>query len=211
MDANQKAIHQYCADHSSSPLALLHELERETHLKTLAPQMMSGRLQGQFLHLLCKIHQPKQVLEIGTFTGYAAICMASALSENARLTTIEVNEELAPIINKYIEEANLESTINLLIGDAKEVIPALRESFDLVFIDAGKRDYQLYYDLILDKLNVGGLILIDNVLWSGKVVRKERDLDTQSLMDFNRMIQHDPRVENIILPLRDGLTIVRKK
>jgi predicted O-methyltransferase YrrM len=205
-----KALHAYCEAHSTAPSAVLNELERETHLKTLAPQMLSGRLQGQLLRMLSLIFQPKAILEIGTFTGYAAISMAEGLPDGSVLHTIEVNEEMEYLIRKYIDKAGLSNKIQLHIGDAEAIVPSLAETFDMAFIDAGKRDYAKFYEMVLDKIRPGGLILADNVLWSGKVLEKSNDQDTNMLKDFNRMIQEDVRVENVLLPVRDGLVIIRK-
>lgn len=205
------AIHDYSEAHTTPPDQVLYELERETHLKTLAPQMMSGHLQGFFLQMISQLKRPKTILEVGTFTGYASICLARGLADEGRLYTIEVNEELAYISNKYFDKAGLAEKINPIIGDATTVIPTLNTFFDLVFIDAGKMDYALHYDLVFEKINPGGLILADNVLWSGKVVNREYDKDTASIRAFNQKIQNDERVENILLPIRDGLIVARKK
>lgn len=206
-----KKWNAYCEEHSTPPSPILRELERETHLKTLAPQMLSGPIQGQFLRLLSLLMQPEKILEIGTFTGYAALCLAEGLPENGRLYTVEGNEEIAYITRKYIRKAGLEDKVELHIGDAKEWLPQLQETFDLVFIDAGKNDYALYYDLVIEKVRPGGLILADNVLWSGKVVAGEKDADTLAIQAFNEKILRDERVENLLLPLRDGLMIIRKR
>ena len=205
-------LNLYCEAHTTAQPAILHQLERETHLKTLAPQMLSGHLQGQFLAMLSKICRPRAILEIGAFTGYAAICLAQGLPEGGTLHTIEANPELEYLIRKYISLAGLDEKIHLHIGDAREVIPALPGPFDMVFIDAGKQDYIQYYDLVIDKVPRGGLIIADNVLWSGKVVSDEReqDQDAVSIHQFNEKVQRDERVENIMLPLRDGLLIARK-
>ena len=205
-------LNLYCEAHTTAQPAILHQLERETHLKTLAPQMLSGHLQGQFLAMLSKICRPRAILEIGAFTGYAAICLAQGLPEGGTLHTIEANPELEYLIRKYISLAGLDEKIHLHIGDAREVIPALPGPFDMVFIDAGKQDYIQYYDLVIDKVPRGGLIIADNVLWSGKVVSGERgqDQDAASIHQFNEKVQRDERVENIMLPLRDGLLIARK-
>lgn len=202
---------KYCEALSSPPDPLLQALERETHLKTLAPQMMSGHLQGQLLQLLCQLKQPKQILEIGTFTGYAALCMATGLPEGGLLHTIEANPELEYLIRKYIDQAGLQEKIQLYIGKAEEIIPDIKGNFDLVFLDAGKLDYPLFYDLVIDRMDSGGLIIADNVLWSGKVAQDIRDKDTQALHAFNQMVKDDPRVNNLILPIRDGLLIAQKK
>ncbi|NET33951.1 MAG: O-methyltransferase [Cyanothece sp. SIO1E1] len=202
---------KYCEALSTPPSPLLQALERETHLKTLAPQMMSGHLQGQLLQLLCQLKQPKQVLEIGTFTGYAALCMAAGLPQGGILHTIEANPELEYLIRKYIDQADLQEKIKLHIGKAEEIIPDIEGNFDFVFLDAGKLDYPRFYDLVIDRMNSGGVIIADNVLWSGKVVQDHRDKDTQALHAFNQMIKDDPRVNNLILPIRDGLLIAQKK
>ncbi len=205
-----KQLHAYCEAHTTPPVDVLHELERETHLKTLAPQMMSGRLQGQFLALLSKLMRPQAILEIGTFTGYAAICLAQGLAANGVLHTIEPNRELEHIIRKYVAKAGLEDKIQLHIGRAEQIIPTLDLRFDLVFIDAGKQQNALFYDLVFNKVNIGGLIIVDNVLWSGKVVNEADDADTQLIRAFNDKVHNDPRVENIMLPIRDGILMARK-
>lgn len=201
---------KYCEQHSTIPVPLLNDLERETNLKTLSPQMLSGHLQGQLLSLLVAIKQPKVVLEIGTFTGYTAISMAQSLPNGSILHAIEANEELEYIIRKYIHRAALENKIQLHIGDAKAIVPTLNLCYDLVFIDAGKKDNELYYDLVIDNVNQGGLILVDNVLWSGKVVQQQHDNDTRIIHNFNTKIQNDKRVHNVLLPLRDGLMLIQK-
>ena len=202
---------QYCEALSTPPSPLLIELERETHLKTLAPQMMSGHLQGSLLQLLCQLKQPKKVLEIGTFTAYATLCMAAGLPKDGQLHTIEANPELEYLIRKYIQRANFEEKIQLHIGKAEEVVPTLGGHFDFVFLDAGKLDYPHFYDLVIDRVNPGGLIVADHVLWSGKVIQKRKDKDTKALHAFNQKIQADTRVNNLILPIRDGLLIAQKK
>ncbi len=211
MNIKPKLLHAYCEAHTTPQSEVLYELERETNLKTLAPQMISGHLQGQFLTLVSQLQRPKAMLEIGTFTGYAAICLAQGLAEGGLLHTIEANRELEHIITKYITKAGLNDKIQLHLGKAEEIIPTLDVMFDLVFIDAGKQQNALFYDMILDKVNPGGLILIDNVLWSGKVVMGEQDPDTQVIRAFNDKVNNDERVENILLPIRDGLLIARKR
>ncbi|MBX2876190.1 MAG: O-methyltransferase [Saprospiraceae bacterium] len=205
------SLTQYCEALSTPPSPLMEALERETHLKTLAPQMLSGHLQGQLLQMLCQLKQPKQVLEIGTFTGYATLYMAAGLPEDGLIHTIEANPELEYLIRKYIEQAHFQDKIQLHIGKAEALIPELPGHFDFVFLDAGKLDYPLFYDLIIDRVTSGGLIIADNVLWSGKVVQNRQDKDTQALHAFNQKIQDDPRVNNLILPIRDGLLIAQKK
>ncbi|NUO00849.1 MAG: O-methyltransferase [Saprospiraceae bacterium] len=207
-----KQIHEYCEIHTSPLPEILSELERETHLKTLSPQMLSGRLQGQLLAFFSKIMAPKAILEIGTFTGYSAICLAQGLAENGVLHTIEVNPELEYLIRKYIDKAGLQAQIQLHIGRAQEVVPALKQqSFDLVFIDAAKQDYALFYDLVIDKIKPGGLLLADNILWDGKVLTPEQDHDAAVLHAFNCKVEADPRVEQLLLPVRDGLLVARKR
>jgi predicted O-methyltransferase YrrM len=205
------AIQYYCETHSGTPDKILYELERETGLKTLAPQMISGYLQGQLLQMLSSIARPKHILEVGTFTGYAAICLARGLAEGGRMDTIEVNPELAYIIHKYLKKAGLTQRVQLHIGDALEIIPQLPGTFDLIFLDAGKQHYPTYYELLIDRMPSGGLLLADNVLWSGKVLHEKHDADTAALHQFNEMIQTDERVEKLMLPLRDGLYLIRKK
>ena len=211
MNFSQKKIFNYCAKHTSPVSDVLIKLERETNLKTLAPQMASGEFQGKLLEILVRMSQPKNVLEIGTFTGYSSICIGYALPEGAVLQTIEVNRELQNIIQEHIELAGLSKKIKTHVGNALEIIPTLDMKFDMVFIDAGKRDYAVYYDSIIEKVNPNGIILADNVLWSGKVVDKNKDNDTRIIDDFNKKIFKDTRVENITLPIRDGLTIAIKK
>ena len=198
-------------DSHTSPVSdILARLERETHLKTLAPQMAAGPYQGKLIEMIVRMSRPKTVLEIGTFTGYSSICIGLALEEDGVLHTIEANRELQFISQKYIKEAGLENKIVSHVGDALSLIPTLDAKFDMVFIDAGKRDYAQYFDLIIDKINPNGIILADNVLWSGKVVDSKKDNDTNIIDAFNKKIHEDERVENITLPIRDGLTIAVK-
>ncbi len=211
MNFSLKKITDYCEKCTTLQPEHLYELERETNLKTLAPQMISGHYQGHLLKMFSKMIRPKYILEIGTFTGYAAQCLADGLVENGQLHTIEANEELRYIIENGFKKANLSEKITLHIGDAKKIIPTLDMVFDIVFIDAGKIDYSLYFDLIIDKVRSGGLIMADNVLWSGKVVMANQDKDTKALHDFNLKIQNDARVENTILPIRDGIMMMLKK
>lgn len=205
------AIEEYLEQHATPMDEVLHELYRETHLHAMNPRMASGPVQGRFLQLLCQLIQPKKVLEIGTFTGFATICMARGMGSDGLLTTIEANEEYEGVIRKYLAKAAVADRVRLIIGDAKEVIPTLEGGFDMVFIDADKISYHSYYDLVIEKLNPGGVILADNVLWEGKVLNvgtKERD--TKAIQAFNDKVQNDPRVENVLLPLRDGLMMIRK-
>lgn len=209
-DDYSQALNKYCEAHTSPIDEVLYNLERETYLKTLAPQMLSGHLQGRLLTMISQLVQPVVALEIGTFTGYSAICLARGLAPGGRLHTIEANRELAYIIRKYIHKAGLETQIQLHLGNALEIIPNIPGPLDLVFIDAGKQDYSTYFDLLIDRIRPGGLILADNVLWSGKVLNPDQDEDTSALHAFNRKVLADPRVETLILPLRDGLLMAKK-
>ena len=204
-------IYEYAEKHTTPDSAALQELIRETHLKTLSPRMLSGHLQGRLLSLLSHLIQPRRILEIGTFTGYSALCLAEGLASDGCVYALEANDELEYIIRKYMTETGFENKIKLLIGNALDIIPTIDETFDLVFIDAGKRDYPAYYDLVIDKVRSGGLIIADNILWSGKVLVEKKDADTKIIDEFNKKIHLDDRVENLLLPLRDGLMIARKK
>ncbi len=206
----QKKINAYCEAHTSWPLPELYDLERETHLRTLSPQMISGKVQGQLLSLLTSLAKPMYALEIGTFTGYASLCIAKGLPEGGVLHTIEVNPELAYICEKYFEKAMLAEKIIMHIGDARQIIPKIDGCFDLVFMDAAKFDYPTYFDLVIDRLNPGGLLIADNVLWDGKVVAKVMDADTMTIDAFNKKVHQDARVENVMLPVRDGVLVARK-
>jgi predicted O-methyltransferase YrrM len=207
---NQDDLYKYCENHSSPPLPVLKELERATHLRTLSPQMAAGPYQGVLLQFISNMIRPNRILEIGTFTGYSAICLAQGLTEDGILHTIEVNDEQEPIIREYIQKAGLEHKIQLHIGDALQLIPQLNERFDIIFLDAGKMDYRQYYELCLPKLKTGGFLLADNVLWTGRVLNEEKDATTTELRSFNLMVQQDPRVRNLLLPVRDGLTLIQK-
>ncbi len=206
----QKKINAYCEAHTTLPLPALYELERETHLRTLSPQMISGKVQGQLLALLTSLAQPKMALEIGTFTGYASLCIAQGLPPGGVLHTIEINPELAHISRKYFEKAGLADRIVAHVGDARQVIPSLGLNFDFVFLDAAEFDYQACYEMLVEKLNPGALLIADNVLWDGKVAANAKDADTVNIDQFNKMIHADPRVENLMLPVRDGVLVVRK-
>jgi caffeoyl-CoA O-methyltransferase len=210
MEFLPKKIDDYCEAHTTPDSEILNALVRDTHLKTLAPRMLSGHLQGRFLSLISKLMRPKRILEIGTFTGYSALCFTEGLADDGLLYALEANDELAYLIEKNIKKSGFQEKIVLKIGNALEIIPTLDEIFDLVFIDAGKRDYPAYYDLVIDKVRSGGLIMADNILWSGKVVEDKKDLDTQILDGFNKKIMTDPRVENVLLPLRDGIMMAYK-
>jgi predicted O-methyltransferase YrrM len=209
----QKEIDKYILNHIDPEDEILKELDRETNLNVLGARMISGHLQGQVLSLLSKLIRPKSILEIGTFTGYSAICLAKGLEEGGKLITIEIDDELENIAKRYFEKAGIQNLIVQKIGPALEIIPTLKETFDLVFIDAHKPEYPAYYDAIIDKVNKGGIIIADNTLWSGKVLESPADDDiaTHGIIQFNEMIKNDNRVEKVILPLRDGMTIIRKK
>ena len=205
-------IAEYCEAFTTPTPDLLIQLERETHLKTLAPQMLAGHLQGRLLSMISKLMRPDRILEIGTFTGYGALCLAEGLGDGGKLISLEINEELKPIIEKYIHQSPLANKIDVIFGDATEVIPTLNESFDLVLLDAGKLDYSRHYEMVLEKLKPGGVILADNVLWSGKVVLddKDNDEDTQAIIAFSNHVRNDKRVEVVMLPVRDGIYMIRK-
>jgi caffeoyl-CoA O-methyltransferase len=206
-------IENYILDHTDPESELLAELSRETQHKVLLSRMLSGHLQGKILEMISKMIGPKNILEIGTYTGYSAICLAQGLSANGKLHTIEINDELESFVRPFIEKSGLENKIQLHIGDAKEIIPKINCEFDLVFIDGDKRQYVDYYEIVMEKTKKGGFILADNVLWSGKVVTPLNPNDdyTAGILKFNDFVHHDPRVENVILPVRDGIMILRKK
>jgi len=213
MDFLPSEIEDYTIQHTQKEPELLNELNRETWEKVLTPRMLSGHFQGRVLSMLSQMIQPKNILEIGTYTGYSAICLAEGIQPNGVLHTIDINEELEPIVNRYIEKAELQNTIINHIGDAKDIIPTLPEKFDIVFIDADKLNYANYYDLVFDKVNNGGYIIADNVLWSGKVTQQKKDLDddTLALIAYSEKIYNDERVQNVLFPIRDGLMIAKKK
>ncbi|MCU4177486.1 O-methyltransferase [Carboxylicivirga sp. N1Y90] len=206
-------LEQYILDHIDEEGEVLKDLNRQTHVKMLQPRMLSGHLQGQILKMLCQMIKPTNVLEIGTYTGYSALSMAGGLEKEAHIDTIEINDELEPFISSFINKAGCGDKISLHIGDALEVIPTLDKKYDLVFMDGDKRLYNEYYDLIFDKLNSGAYILADNVLWDGKVVEdvNPNDTYTKGILDFNKKIKLDSRVEKVILPFRDGIFLIRKK
>jgi len=204
-------IARYVEHHTSPESDLLKQISRDTHAQVLMPRMLSGHVQGRFLSMISQFIQPKYILEIGTYTGYSAICLAEGLAPDGKLITIDVNEELENRVRIYFQKAGLEAKVDYRIGDAAKVIPTLDVMFDLVFIDADKENYSLYYDLVFDKVKVGGAILADNVLWSGKVTQTKMDKDTRALSEFNKKVNNDARVEALLLPLRDGIMMVRKK
>ena len=204
-------IENYAEMHTSPESDLLHDLNRQTNLQVLMPRMLSGHLQGAFLAMLVKMIKPSLIYEIGTFTGYATLAMAEAMPENCRITTIEKNRENAALAEEFFEKGGYEEKIELLVGDAMDFIENLQFGSELVFIDADKRNNKKYYELILPKVKPGGFLLIDNVLWDGKVLDEKPDKDTQAIIDFNVHVQNDSRVENVLLPFRDGILLVRKK
>lgn len=202
-------IEKYAEAHSTAETEVLSRLNRDTYANVLQARMLSGHLQGNMLAVFAKMMRPRRILEIGTFTGYSAICLAQGLTDDGLLYTIDVNEELEDRVQKYIAQANLAHKIKLIIGNAMQIIPSLDEVFDMVFIDADKINNTHYYDLVFDKVRKGGYIIIDNVLWYGKVL-DQTDKDTKAIIDFNTKVQQDERVINTLLPLRDGLMIVEK-
>ncbi len=212
MEFISKEINSYCETHSDCESELLAKLNRETHLKVVSPRMLSGHLQGRFLSFISKLHQPKLILEIGTYTGYSALCLAEGLHPEGKLISIDVNEETSTFANSFIKTTPYANKIELVVADAKEYIQTIKMPLDLVFIDADKKNYLSYYNLIINKLSHGGLIIADNVLWSGKIIMPEHDMDreTLALHEFNKFVQKDERVENLLLPIRDGLMIIKK-
>tara|TARA_B110000444_G_scaffold45752_1_gene41679 strand:+ start:1383 stop:2021 length:639 start_codon:yes stop_codon:yes gene_type:complete len=210
MDFLEQDILNYCNQLSSSD-NLLEDLERETNYKILMPRMISGKIMGNFLKLISNLKKPRYILEIGTYTGYSAICLAQGITQGGQLHTIEINEELKSFSSKYFEKANLANKITLHIGNALELIPTIDLLFDIIFIDADKKNYCKYYELAMKKSQKGGYILIDNVLWSGKVLdeSKAHDIETREIQKLNNLIISDNRVENTLIPIRDGLMICK--
>jgi caffeoyl-CoA O-methyltransferase len=204
-------LQKYIEDHSMKESSLLKTLDRETHQKVLQPRMLSGSYQGRLLAMLSKMISPKRILEVGTYTGYATLCLAEGLTEDGSIDTIDCNEELWDIQRRYFDESCYGSQIVQYLGQATNVIKTLTGPYDLIFLDADKENYPLYFDLVVDKLCSGGVILSDNVLWSGKVLEKGNDESTSALQEYNHKINTDLRVETVVLPVRDGLTITRKR
>jgi len=206
-------LERYVNLHTCEECDYLRELNRKTHVEVLQARMLSGHFQGRLLSMISHMIRPKRILELGTYTGYSALCLAEGLTPEGLLTTIEVNEELKDIADSFFEKSGYRNQIHNIIGVATEVIPQLNEVFDLVFIDADKKNYINYYHLVFDKVRVGGFIIADNVLWSGKVIdpRARNDASTQMMIDYNDLIHNDDRVEEILLPIRDGLMVARKK
>ena len=206
-------LDNYVVAHSDNEPELLQQLNRETNQKILQPRMLSGHYQGRVLSMISKLVNPKTILEIGTYTGYSALCLAEGLQTEGELHTIDINEELYDIQKKYFDKSDYKNQIHQHIGNALDIIPKLNRTFDLVFIDADKENYCNYFEIIIDKLKPGGIILSDNVLWSGKVLEttfKKDDTSTPALIAYNKLLKNDKRVETVMLPIRDGLTISRK-
>lgn len=212
MQRFNESVNDYILQHTSPPSDLLLELERQTHLKILRPQMVSGTLQGKILEMLSCMIKPKNILELGTFTGYSALCLAKGLQTDGKLITIDINDELEAFAQSFFKRSTYSNQIDFRIGDAREIIPTLKETFDLVFIDADKRQYPEYYHLVFDKIKPGGYLIADDVLWYGKVNDEiqSNDTYTKGLLAFNALVQQDNRVENAVFPVRDGLMVVRK-
>lgn len=213
MEFIDEQLLKYCEHSSSQESDVLYKLNRDTNLNVLKSRMLSGHLQGKFLELISLMKAPRFAMEIGTFTGYSAICLAKGIQDGGMLFTIDNNEELMPMAEQYISESGFSEKVTCVLGDALEEITKLKNSWDLVFIDADKKEYLKYYNAIIDQVTSGGFILVDNVLWSGKVIEaiKPNDFATQALVEFNRFVQEDERVENVVIPLRDGINIIRKK
>ena len=212
MEFIDQKLDDYVCAHSQNEPEVLKDLNRKTHASVLQPRMLSGHFQGRVLSLLSNMIKPQRVLEIGTYTGYSALCFAEGLADGGKVITLDVNEELEELVRSYIEKADMNSKIDYRIGDATQMIPTLEEEFDIVFIDADKKNYVNYYNLVFDKVKKGGYIIADNVLWSGKVLEDydKLDKDTQVIMDYNKLVHEDSRVQVVLFPIRDGLSIARK-
>lgn len=210
MDITNPAIQKYSEDHTSAENDLLKKINRDTHANIMMPRMLSGHMQGRILSMISCMIKPSVILEIGTYTGYSALCMAEGLTPDGKLITLDINEELESRVRNYFSNSPFHSQIDYRIGDALDIIPLLDMNFDLVFIDADKENYARYYDLIINRVPLGGYILADNVLWSGKVLDEKSDKDTRAIKAFNDKIQEDTRVENVLLPVRDGILVMRK-
>lgn len=205
-------LEKYILEHSEPESDLLKELNRATNVHIYHPRMLSGHLQGRVLKMLSCMLKPKNILEIGTYTGYSALCFAEGLSPRGKIHTIEINDELEDFIKQYVNKSEYKDKIILYFGDALKIIPTLNLQFDLVFIDADKRQYIEYYNIVFDKIKTGGYIIADNVLWNGKVIEKFDDIDeqTRGIIDFNNFVQNDKRVSNVIFPIRDGMMVIKK-
>ena len=212
MEFLDEHLTRYIDDHSAAEPALLAELNRETWAKVVMPRMLSGHLQGRVLSMISHMIRPSAILEIGTYTGYSAICLAEGLAPGGTVTTIDINDELEDMITRYIRSSGKADQIRFIAGNAMEIIPTLSGPFDLVFIDADKENYSSYFEMAIDKVRPGGFIIADNVLWSGNVLKQRHEMDeeTRALDDYNKKIHNDPRVEHVIFPIRDGLMVSRK-
>lgn len=213
MDFLNTNIAEYAEQHTEAEPQLLYQLNRKTNIEVINPRMIAGHFQGRLLSMLIHMIKPKTILEVGTYTGYSAICFAEGLAENGEIHTIDNNEELEPIQMAFFEKAGILDKVKRYVGDALEIIPEINHEFDVVFLDADKANYCNYFEMVLPKLKTGGYLLADNVLWSGKILEenpKKEDIDTIGLKRFNKMVQDDPRVQNILLPIRDGLMVCRK-
>lgn len=210
MDITNPAIQAYSEDHTSPESELLKKINRDTHVNVMMPRMLSGHMQGRILSMISCMIRPSAILEIGTYTGYSALCMAEGLKPDGKLITVDINEELESRVRNYFKYSPFDAQIDYRIGNALEIIPALNTDFDLVFIDADKENYARYYDLVINRVPLGGYILADNVLWSGKVLDEKSDKDTRAIQEFNKKVQDDARVENVLLPVRDGILVMRK-
>ena len=210
MDFISNELNNYAEAHTSAESPLLKRINRETRAGVHMSRMLSGHLQGRFLSFISRMIRPKSILEIGTYTGYSALCLAEGLAPGGSLFTIDINEELESRVRSYFQEAGMNDTIHYFVGDASEIISTLSGPFDFVFLDADKENYAQYFDLVIAKIPSGGFILADNVLWSGKVLHQKLDKDTRAIKAFNLKIQEDERVENVLLPFRDGIMLIRK-
>lgn len=210
MDIIASEIQRYVEKHTTTENELLKKIDRETHVQVLHARMLSGHLQGRLLSMISCMIRPRVILEIGTYTGYSALCLAEGLADDGKLITIDINEELEERVRGYFREANLQDKIDYRIGNALDIISGLEDRLDLVFIDADKENYHRYFDLVIDRVNLNGFILADNVLWSGKVLDTNHDKDTRAIIEFNEKVQRDSRVENVLLPIRDGIMVMRK-
>ncbi|MFZ9943822.1 MAG: O-methyltransferase [Bacteroidia bacterium] len=212
MDFLDEKISTYAEAYTESEPALLQELNRETYAKILMPRMLSGHMQGRILSMFARMLRPRRILEIGTYTGYSALCLAEGLTEDGVLYTIDINDELEPMSSKYFKASKYASQIRPITGVALDIIPSLEETFDLVFIDADKENYSNYFDMVWNKLRPGGIIIADNVLWSGHVLKEESKMDeeTAALHAFNKKVSADPRCKTVLMPVRDGLMVVMK-
>tara|TARA_B100000925_G_scaffold92569_1_gene67257 strand:- start:637 stop:1278 length:642 start_codon:yes stop_codon:yes gene_type:complete len=212
MDFIDPLIEQYALDYTENESSLLNNLSRQTHLNILQPRMLSGHLQGRLLSTFSKALNPQKILEIGTYTGYSALCLAEGLNKNGQIYTIDINKELEEFAQNYFNASPYKNKIHFLIGDAAELIPEMKHIWDIVFIDADKENYSLYFDLVIDKVRKGGWIIADNVLWSGKVTKPtlNNDLETASIKAFNKKVNSDKRVSNVLIPVRDGIMLMIK-